>query len=244
MKKPSKIDKNNILNMKSYKSVSGKIVEGISLEDLKEMHQKIAKEVDRLVAMKGNIPDHEYDTLSYIVEPHTNLTAYDIIINPCRSDQYYRELYQHTSYEKYGYQDWTDHIIRMGNADILNMAWKAVYACDRAYPYFEHDLVVAAKSGSKDTFLKSIEGMLFWSTLDPLMPVFIDDIIEYVKENNRIDIEYVRDLFDNYVNVVEDKKLYCGGIAIAKKEWNVETEIDDHEKHQIEYQKLRELFKI
>jgi len=207
--------------MKSYISeISGQVVQGISLEDLKDMHVRICKLLKNCNNFE-DIPESEYDTLKSIIEPHTMCTAYDILINPQKIEKYYHDLYNHTAFEKYGYQQWINNVIRLGNVVVLDMMWSAIYACDRAEPNYEYDLLTAAKYGSKAIFFKTIRGVLFsGGSYGPLRHIYIDDLVGIARQNNRLDGVCIEKTFNKYERVVEKYKLYLEkDLAITKKEW-------------------------
>jgi len=199
-----------------------KVVEGVTVQQLQDMHDKIDAEIDRLVEDGLNRKGYDIALVSValfneMVDPLSKKSVNDILINPEKSEQIYRDMYMCDSLGWDEYQKWINHIIKMGDANVLDLIWRAVY-CDRANPDFESDYKYACEHGSYDTFVKTMEG-LFWSTLDGFENlIFVDDIIEKTKNNKHIDQQHIKELFDKYEKVVIEQKMILG-IPLLFKEW-------------------------
>ena len=188
---------------------------------LSDMHDRIDDEIDRLVGMDlDTVVD--YSLFKNMIDPLSKKSVYEILINPEKSENVYREMYQCDNFDWYEYQRWINHIIKLGNHRTLNLIWKAIYYCDRNNPDFESDYKYACKYGSYSTFVKTMEG-LFWNTLDGFEDqIFVQDVIELTKGNARIDQQRVKDLFEKYEKVVIEQKMILA-ISLVFKEWDSAT---------------------
>jgi len=186
-------------------------------ECLSDMHIKIDNEIDRLIEM--NLDNVDYSLFKNMIDPLSKKSVYEILINPEKSENIYREMYLCDNFDWDEYQEWINHIIKMGNHHTLDLIWKAIYYCDRNNPNFESDYKYACKYGSYSTFVKTMEG-LFWNDLNGFEDkTFVEDVIERTKNNTRIDQQRVKELFEKYEKVVIEQKMILA-ISLVFKEWN------------------------
>lgn len=86
------------------------------------------------------------------------------------------------------YQEVTDALIHLNEVQKLDAWWSAIYHFDRANPWFEHDILIAARHSNLDTFRHCLYGYQNYSTLNMLEGPNMSELTAAAEENECVEV--------------------------------------------------------